>query len=119
MDDDLKKFTFSMDKANGESRTVIVIGSKLQGDWSWIRTTFDQPITIRPDKTMRLIKEESLKNPGIVGVIPSSVIVDDFSELEERVRKYLDHPEITKDKFEEPLWKQIRPYGKKNRRKFK
>ena len=110
MDDDLKKLTFSMDKANGESRTVIVIvTSSTVGNWT--RTKFAQPITVRPDEIMRLIKEEVIENPGIVGMIPSSVILDDLSELEPRV--------ITQPMLEEPIWKQYRPYGKKNRRKFK
>lgn len=115
---DLKKLTFQMDKADGESRTVIVIASS-SVTGRLVRTMFDRPITIKPDETMRLVKEEVLPNPGIVGAKPDVVFIDDFTELEERVHANLCEvgvPEPILDK-PEPCWSQgDRTYGKKNRR---
>lgn len=116
MDGELKKLTFSMDKANGESRTVIVIGNMTTNGTNWVRMLYDRAISVQADETMRLIKEEVIENPGIVGMTPSSVIVDDFTELEQHV---VDSLQPMLGGNNEPIWKQHRPYGKKNRRRFK
>lgn len=118
MGDDLKKLTFRMDKASGESRTVIVIASTTVTG-RMVRTMFDRSITINADETMRLVKEESLPNPGIVGTKPDVVFIDDFTALEDLAHANLCEvgvPEPILDK-PEPCWSQgDRTYGKKNRR---
>lgn len=120
MDGELKKLTFSMDKANGESRTVIVIASTTVSG-RLVRTLFDRAVTVPPNETMRLIREESM-TPGTTGIKPKVMFVDDFTELERHVVRHLRAQENLQPMLEgnnEPIWKQHRPYGKKNRRRFK
>lgn len=113
---DLKKLTFQMDKADGESRTVIVITSTSSIDGNYIRTKFLNPIVIHADEEMRLIKEETIPNPGIVGLGGECIITDDFEALEQRIHDYLAETQPILDK-PEPCWSQgNRTYGKKNRR---
>ncbi|QYW01781.1 hypothetical protein PP761_gp10 [Stenotrophomonas phage Paxi] len=116
---DLKKLTFRMDKADGESRTVIVIASTPSIVGNYIRTKFAHPIVIHSDESLTLIKEETISNPKIVGTKPDFIFIDDFTELEEQVHANLCEiglPEPILDK-PEPCWSQgDRTYGKKNRR---
>ncbi|UZV39794.1 hypothetical protein [Xanthomonas virus PB119] len=118
MDGELKKITLRLDSAEGESKTLILIGSRhTTGNLS--RLLFDQTITIRANETLTVVKEEDMPNPGIVGHRGTQILIDDISEMEKRVIQHIACREAHEVMLVEPqlkCWQQHRPYGKKARR---
>lgn len=118
MNDGLKKVTIHLDKATGESRTLILVGERItQGNIT--RLLFNRTVTVLPNETMR-ITEEDIDHPGIVGMKADRIIIDDFSLLETRMISAINdlrNHEVKLVEDQTKCWHQGAPYGKKSRRR--